>query len=61
MWDNLADILEKLAAKKPVKSWLLCVAMENLRMKNSSILRKSGCLHQELQKLESYNIIFPLQ
>ena len=57
---NLADILQKLAAKKPVKSWLLCVAMENLRLKTPIFVRKSDCQLQKLQKLESYNIIFPL-
>ena len=31
MWDNLADILQKVAAKKPVKNWLLCVGRETLR------------------------------
>ena len=40
MWDNLEDILQKLTAKKPVKSWLPCVARENLRLKNSYIYRK---------------------
>ena len=40
MWDNLADILQKLAAKKPVKSRLLCVARKNLRLKNSYICTK---------------------
>ena len=60
MWDNLADILQKLAAKKPVKSWLLCVARENLRLKNSYIyakIRLSAPKNTKTRKLQHY---FPI-
>ena len=60
MWDNLADILQKLAAKKPIKSWLLWVARENLRLKNSFIYTKI-CLSTpkitKTRKLQYFPII----
>ena len=54
---NLADILQNLAAKKPVKSWLLCVAMGNLRFKNSYIcteIRLSAPKITKTRKLQHY-------
>ena len=57
---NLADILQKLAAKKPVKSWLLCVAMGNLRFKNSYICTEIRLSAPKITKTRGYNIIFPL-
>ena len=63
MWDNFANILRKLGEKKPCRklvamSWLL--ARQNLKLKNSYILAKTGCLQPKLQDLKNYNIIFPL-
>ena len=40
MRDNLAAILQTPRCEKPVKNWLLCVARENLRLKNSYIYTK---------------------
>ena len=60
MWENLADILQKLAAKKPVKSWLLCVAKKNLRLKNSYICTKiwlSAPKITKTRKLQQYFFI----
>ena len=60
MWDNLADILQKLAAKKPVKSWLLCVTRENLRLKNSYIYTKIWLSAPKVTKTKKLQQYFPI-
>ena len=51
---------KKLAAKKPVKSWLLCVAMENLRLKNSYICTEIRLSAPKITKTRKLQLIFPL-
>ena len=60
MWDNLADILQKLAAKKPVKSRLLYVARENLRLKNSFIYTKIRLSEPRITKTRKLQHYFPI-
>ena len=62
MWDNFANILRKLGEKglSKIGCYVLLLARENLKLKNSHILAKTGCLHPKLQDLKNYNIIFPL-
>ena len=60
MWDNLAYTLQKLAAKKPVKSWLLCVARENLRLKNFYIYSKIGLSAAEITQTRKLQNYFPI-
>ena len=60
MWDNLADILQKLAAKRPVKIWLLCVARVNLRLKNSYIYAKVQLSAPKITKTRKLQHYFPI-
>ena len=60
MWDNLADILQKLAAKRPVKNWLLCVARVNLRLKNSYIYAKIWLPVPKITKTRKLQHYFPI-
>ena len=61
-WDNFANILPKLGEKtlSKIGCYVLLLARQNLKLKNSYILAKTGCLQPKLQDLNSYNIIFPL-
>ena len=59
MWDNLADILQNLAAKKPVKNWLLCVAKENLRLKDFNIYTKIWLSAPKITKTRKLKTCFP--
>ena len=60
MLDNLADILQKLAAKKPVKNWLLCVARENRKLKNSYIYTKIRLSAPKITKPRKLQHYFPI-
>ena len=57
MCDNLADILKKLAAKKPVKSRLLCVVRENPRLKIYAKIWQAAPKITKTRKLQHY---FPI-
>ena len=60
MWNNLADILQKLAAKRPVKNWLLCVVRVNLRLKNSYIYAKILLSVPKITKTRKLQHYFPI-
>ena len=62
MWDNFASILQKLGEKSLLKigCYVLLLARENLRLKNSYILAKTWLSAPKITRPESYNIIFPL-
>ena len=60
MWDNLADILQKLAAKRPAKNWLLCVARVNLKLKNSYIYAKISLSVPKITKTRKLQRHFPI-
>ena len=47
-------------ALSKIGCYVLLLARQNLKLKNSYILAKTGCLQQKLQDLKNYNIIFPL-
>ena len=40
--------------------YVLLLARENSKLKNSYILAKTSCLQPKLQDLKNYNIIIPL-
>ena len=48
-------------ALSKIGCYVLLLARQNLKLKNSYILAKTGCLQQKLQDLKNYNIIFPLE
>ena len=60
MWDNFASILRKLDEKSLSKigCYVLLLARENLKLKNSYILAKTGCLHPKLQGLKKIQHCF---
>ena len=62
MWDNFANILQKLGEKSMSKigCYALLLARENLTLKNSYILAKTAMSAPKLQDLKSYNIFFPI-
>ena len=47
-------------ALSKIGCYVLLLARQNLKLKNSYILAKTGCLQPKLQDLKNYNIIFPL-
>ena len=59
MWDNFANILRKLGEKalSKIGCYVLLLARQNLKLKNSYILAKTGCLQPKLQDLQHY---FPI-
>ena len=57
---NLADILQKTGCEKADQNWLLCVAMENLRLKNAYICTEIRLSAPKITKTRKLQLIFPL-
>ena len=52
------NLVKKALSK--IGCYVLLLARQNVKLKNSYILAKTGCLQPKLQDLKNYNIIFPL-